>query len=181
MEMKINKRKAVSLLELLLVICFLGIVFIGVSTINIFFWRNINTIQRRTEVQNDVIFVLSHIRKTALRAVGDKQEVPIDFSTNRIWVDRNANARRDVPPDEQVAYTYNAGTRTLSLVGVSSTDVISKKIRSFSMSAGATVNSFQVAFIDCWDPYEKKEACGRLENPQMNVTMQLTMPMVSFK
>lgn len=171
------KIKSVTLIELLITLCLLGIITLMISTVNLFFWSNFNGIQRKLELQNDALFIISHIRKTALHVVGDANRSPICNTGSNIleWVvDGDANGIQEA--GDPIG-TYSMVNNVLSFDVNSNTEVVSRKVTFFSSQLGASRNNITVDFKACWNP--SVNTCGKIENPIINVTMKIIMPMVS--
>jgi len=187
MKEKQNKiGKALTLLELLVSICLLSLVVLMLSSINVFFWNNYNGIQRKAGVQNDVLYIISHIRKTSLRVVGDNGNPPIyAVGANKLglFIDKDADG---VWSSGDVRYSYVLTGNKLDFGTASSgplpNEVVSEKIIVFNSQAGTgkKLNTMTVNFSVCSNP-KVPATCGKMENPQMNVTMNITMPMVSHE
>lgn len=176
-----KNKKGLTLIEMLIAVTLIGMITLSLASINVFFWSNFNGIQRKSELQNEALFIISHIRKTALKVVGDINRNPIVFAgldNLTWWEDANANGTQDQFIDSIVTYS-RAANNVLSKTGGVDAGTISRKVTFFSSQVGSTINNVTVDFRECWNP-SSLATCGRVDNPTMNVTMRIIMPMVSI-
>jgi prepilin-type N-terminal cleavage/methylation domain-containing protein len=196
--------KAVTLLELLIAMVLIGMIVLGLHTIEIFSRFHILASDRRVKLQNDATYVLEHLAKTMLNAVGDVGDAsrnPIETNTIegdnalRIWTDTNSNGQRDTG-DKQVAYRYNATNYEIwyysNYTDAPDTyEVITKGIirPDFNTNIDATQptyfvyssanNYIEAQITACWDPDEDPNACATADNPSITMKACINMPSVS--
>ena len=196
----INKKYATSLTELLVAIALIGLLVLGISSLDTYSRFHLLDSDRRVQIQNDVSYVLEHMAKnitgTANRggAIGDVNQqtintaVPIQGDpTIRIWVDNNPNGIREGPPeDDEIAYRYTGYQiwyyaicrgPNCNWAGSATPEVIAYKITGFQRNW--TDNYISANITVCWDPAETHHSCGTIDNPQVNMITRIKMPSVS--
>lgn len=108
-----QRLRAVTLLELLISIVLVSIIIMGLSNIEIFSRHQVTTADRRAKMQNQVSYVLEHMNKTMLRAIGNTgnwavQEIPgTTLSGFRVRIDDGADSIGVAADDDTwVAYIH---------------------------------------------------------------------------
>lgn len=120
--MKPRHKQSVTLIELLIAISLLGILALAFTSIDLFSRYHVLTADRRTQVQNEASFVLEHMSKEVVKAIGNERingentVVDIIESTGggereriKIYIDANGNGLRETVAgtDYWIAYRYN--------------------------------------------------------------------------
>jgi len=195
--MKPNHKRAITLIELLVSIVLLWIVLLGLYGIDIFSHQQFIASDKRSKVQNEASFVLSHISKNLLRAIGDidpaNQAVTITAGGNTAiilaTIDSSSDGIRNFPGDSIIGYCFNnnacgpaAGATTMVFNGnMSASPAVAEVIANHVQSFNAVLNQnyLNLTISTCWDPDGTPLACGTLDNPSMNLTSIIKMPSVS--
>src|SRR3989338_5081842 len=108
-------KKSITLLELLIAITLLSVIVLGFTSIDLFSRYHVLTADRRAKVQNEASYVLEHMAKEMVRAIGDFNNPAVSITTTpsgnpliRVWVDANRNGIRDsvAGGDREIAYRY---------------------------------------------------------------------------
>lgn len=196
-----NNKRGVTLLELLIAIALLGIMVVGLSSIETFSRYQITGSDRRVQLQQNAAFVMEHMAKNINRAMGNRViSNPVDgkFSigdcapqvfTFGIKVDTN----NDGAADRIIGYKSDPCLRTVlycsdCLVEDCGGDEcnsalgwqgISSKISDFSLANPVADNYISVNITACWDPDGSPDACGSVDNPVVNLSSRIPMPSVS--
>lgn len=111
-----NKRiRSVTLIELLIAISLLSVVVLVLSSIDFFSRHHVISSDRRAKLQNEASFVLEHMSKEIIRAIGNERingqnsVVMIGIiggNAISVYIDANQNGRRDLPNDRWIAYRF---------------------------------------------------------------------------
>lgn len=202
-------RKSITLVELLIAIVLIGMIVLGLHSIELFSRFHIIASDRQAKLQNEIAYVLEHMSKKMLNAVGntnatDPGQRPI--ATNSIEVDNtiqirtdtNSNGQRD-SGDKQIAYRYRAPdyqiwyysnyTDCLDYADPSCYEVITHKIIRPDFSTDTTQpthftysssnNYLDLQITACWDPDGDPNACGTPDNPSITMRARINMPSAS--
>ncbi len=117
------KKAAVSLLELLVALILLSILVLSISSVVNFSRYHVINADKRARVQNDVSFVLAHMRKSVQRGIGDTNNPPLVTITNgfRVRVDNNVllPTPGNYSDDSWLNYALSANTLSFSCTQVS--------------------------------------------------------------
>jgi hypothetical protein len=110
-------KRAITLLELLLAISLLGVVALGMASLDIFSRYYLRSIERSSLVQNELAYVLDHMAKIIGvgvfgGAIGDLNNPPLKIYRVpnegwilKVFIDKNRNGRKDPEPQDMwVAY-----------------------------------------------------------------------------
>lgn len=198
MKPKINS--AITLIELIISIVLLGMVMMGFYGIDMFSRNQFIGIDRKAKVENDAVFVLAHISKNLLRAIGDVDpanaalNISPGANTGRIIakIDSNGDGMRD-GSDADIGYCFNLSgcnntpvrnyaivfNSNLSATPQPAAETIATHVRSFN--AVQNGNFLNVTISTCWNPTGSPRPCGTLDNPAFNSTSIIRMPSVSAK
>lgn len=194
------KKIGVTLFELLIAITLLSAIILGLSNIEIFSRTHLISSDRRAQLQNEASYILEHMTKYLLRAVGNPNEQPIGgYSDNRgfrIRIDDNpANGRVDTG-DTWVAYRHigntinfysNAGTNDLPLGPAGTPEVIANHVcvtvNPFDADTSSWglvletpgVNQFDITIRSRWDTSQPQSQ----GNPQIDLDTSVVAPSVS--
>ena len=192
----INQKKAITLMELLIAVSLVGLLSIGMWSIDLFSRHQLMTSDRRARVQNEASFALEHMAKEIIKAIGDKDNPAVSTAAIasdtaiRIYVDLASDGQspgdgqRGTSGDRWRAYRYRgAGAPASSryqiwyypnYINPSSTyEVISKKISYFAPTA--IDNYVNIDLKSRYDP----SADVTIDNPQVEMRVNLKMPAVS--
>lgn len=115
-----NKKRGVTLIELLIAIALIGALSLGIWSIDLFSRYQLRNSESRARVENDITFVIEHITKAIVGrqgrggAIGDINNPAmlagyylIDSMPGVIiWIDRNGNGERD-GSDVRIAYQWH--------------------------------------------------------------------------
>jgi len=193
-----------TLIELLVSICLLGIVILGVGSLDLFSRSQFFLTDRKVNIQNEASYVLSHISKNLMMAIGDMNNTAVNITNAgnvttflTIWDDTNKNGRREnYPVDTQKSYATSVISCVSPLLytlyyinnytGCSSPkEVIATHVKFFNVSscdANPTIrNCVKVNISTCWDPSESRRPCGSMENPAFNMSASVRMLSVSAR
>jgi prepilin-type N-terminal cleavage/methylation domain-containing protein len=202
------RRQAVTLMELLVAIVLISVIILGFSNIDLFSRWNVLTSDRRAKAQNEASYVLEHIGRDILSAIGNER---IDGAGNvvnistasgvtllRFFVDSDASGVRDSASDYWSAYSFTAsGGDAYKLrhcrqcadatCGSCTTgwETLSSRITQFTPSLdtsgpGSTLadNLIVLKVISCWDITDAS-TCGSRDNPSVTMQSRAKMPSVS--
>jgi hypothetical protein len=183
--MRPDIEKSVTLLELILCIVLMSMVILGFYSIDMFSHRQVLSTDRKSKLQNEAAYVLNHISKTLMTAVGDVAHRAVDptdvsgmTSTIIVHNDSTPDGAWDPVNDAVVSYTYDL-VNTIDFTDSSgTTETLSRHVKSFNANLiGSTVT---VNITACWDPAETGgKICGSTENPSFNLTNAITIPAFS--
>ncbi len=184
--MNLNFNRAITLIELLISICLLGMVLVGLYSIDLFSRRQFLTTDKKGQVQNEAIYMISHINKNLMMAIGDSSTAvtfpPTSGLTINATIDFNHNGASD---DGTSQYCFNNtvcgnsnGSYSLYFTRPAAAyELLSSHVKSFSANKSGSLVRFNIT--TCWDPAEISQSCGSLDNPAFDVTSSVRMPSVS--
>jgi hypothetical protein len=191
--MKPNKNRAITLVELIISIVLLGMVMLGFYGIDMFSRQQFLAADKRSKVQNEATFVLSHISKHMLTVIGDVDNPALviansGLNTTSIFAvnDTHADGVRNLTDDLNLTYCFNNATcnaaaqpYTLVFVPVpaATAEVLARHVQVFNVTQNGNYLTMQIS--TCWQPSGTPKACGTLDNPSMNLTNIIKMPSVS--
>lgn len=200
--------------ELAIAISLLGILAVGIWSTDNFIHHQLICATRRTEIQNELSFIIDHMTKRITGAgqqggaIGDytnesdvwesapiRTEWPGDGVLIKIYIDRNANGKRDAG-DIRIAYRYvgapspNAyqlwyyprcdGQYCTNASGDNDHGVLSYRIRDLNFYGETHYwpwnNYLPITMQGCWDPDNSPLACGTYENPSIKMTARIMIP-----
>lgn len=195
------KNKSLTLIELIICLTLMLVMVVGFSTVDTFIRYNVVIAARRSEVQNQASFLISHISKQINRAIGSTAlggQRPIDtfpIGTNsalEIYVDAGADhigsgdARYGTEGDCWRAYrvcdatspscaAYQIGYyNNYTNPNVAPDDILVSNVRTFPVPV-RTGNYVQVGFTACWNP----AAGASYDNPCVTILSKIKMPSVA--
>ncbi|MFZ2356816.1 MAG: hypothetical protein WAW67_03210, partial [Candidatus Omnitrophota bacterium] len=117
------KKAAVSLLELLVALILLSILVLSISSVVNFSRYHVINADKRARIQNDVSFVLAHMRKSVQRGIGDSMtNKPLESIANgfKVRVDNNTTVTPgNYNDDWWLNYALSANTLSFSCTQVS--------------------------------------------------------------
>ena len=105
--MKSRLNKSLSLVELLIAVSIFALIVVGFSNIDTFSRYHVVNSDRRVKLQNDASYVLEHMAKETIRAIGNESingtdtvvktiDNPNDKSI-QIYIDASGNGKREAP------------------------------------------------------------------------------------
>ena len=188
--MKFNPDKSVTLLELLIAMSLLGLLVIGISSIETFSRYQLTSAGIRSRLQSEVSFLLEHMAKNINRAIGDYNNYPITNISDgiKIRIDSNPDGKLDDASDIEIAYRYNITPYQVwyyenYLTPSSSYETIARNITVFNTPYSSSNNYVEVNATACACPDPPcesiKEPCGTMKNPNVTMTNRIEMPSVS--
>lgn len=155
------KKAAVTLLELLVALILLSILVLSISSVVNFSRYHVINADKRARIQNDVSFVLAHMRKSVQRGIGDTNNPPLVTIANgfKVRVDNNTTATPgNYNDDWWLNYALSANTLSFSCTQISgaspacpSAENLSTKIVSgavFGAIPAVPANGFNYYFRD---------------------------------
>ncbi|MBN1912841.1 MAG: type II secretion system protein [Candidatus Omnitrophica bacterium] len=195
--MRPHSNKATTLLELIIAVILLGILVVGLSSIETFSRRHLRTTDQRTRLQNDLSYLLEHMARNINHAIGLSSEtVVLDpspcsggdcritvFIDNLSATDPDLLGMRD-SADYNISYSFNSSSHTVYYYKnyvdeFSSKEVVASNIETFMPSYSDTNNYIEVNASACWDP--SLGTCGEeIRNPQVDMNNRIEMPAVSI-
>ena len=147
---------------------------------------------KRSKIQNEAMYTLSHMSKHLLTAIGDVDNPALlvaNSSGNTTYIqatiDSNLDGVRNAS-DGTVTYCFNNATcngaaqpYTVVFVPMApgSAEILAKHVRSFQVVQN--VNFLNMSITTCWNPSGTPQACGTMDNPAMNMSNIIRMPSVS--
>lgn len=155
------KKAAVTLLELLIAIILLSALVLSISSIVNFSRYHVINSDKRAQVQNELSFVLAHMKKSVQRGIGDTNNKPLGIISDgfRVRVDNNTIATPgNYSDDWWLNYALSGNTLSFSCTQVSasspacpSAENLSTKIVSgavFGAIPAVPANGFNYNFFD---------------------------------
>lgn len=172
-------KKAVTLVELVIVSILISVFVISISVVQLFVHNQFLSNERKIQVQNDAQFVIEHIVGQAYLAVGDVIAAPVDitFVNELIIYQKNEmvyNIRNNL--DFPIKYIYKAPNISYLANPTIVPEILSRKITQFDVDYKSGDNFFTVNITACWRP---SGVCGSIENPSINFKTRVIMPQVS--
>ncbi|MCX5708102.1 MAG: prepilin-type N-terminal cleavage/methylation domain-containing protein [Candidatus Omnitrophica bacterium] len=197
--MKPNNNRAITLIELIISVVLLGMVMLGFYGIDMFSRQQFLAADKRSKVQNEANYALSHMSKHLLAAIGDFDNPAVIITSSGAnnakivaTIDSVADGVRNTSSgsDCNIGYCFNdagcnAAAQAYTILfnsNISSSsppaaEVIARHVRSFNVTQNG--NYLTMHIITCWQPSGTPKACGTLDNPAMNLTNIIKMPSVS--
>lgn len=188
--MKLNPDKSVTLIELLIAMSLLGLLVIGISSVDTFSRYQLTSANLRSKLQNEVSFLLEHMAKNINMAIGGVNDtiVTIDDSDRRIrvYIDSNTTGTKGKRDDNdyEIAYQFNATPYNVTYFpdftnSPSSYETVAHNITIFNVTYTKTPtltnNYVEVIANAC----ANSTSCGTINNPNVNMTSRIEMPSVS--
>lgn len=183
-----RQKRAITLIELLVAIALSGLLIVGISSLNTFAQFHLMTSVRRAQVQNEASLVLEHMAKNIAQGIGSLNMPAAVKHDSEEWIkvrwDRNSNGQPDnddgwiayryIPAQNEIQYHANYSASSWPTTGG---EVISRKVTYFS--CGITDNYIFADITACVDPDGDPNACGNIDNPQVEMKCRIKMPGVS--
>jgi type II secretory pathway pseudopilin PulG len=187
----------ITLVELLVAIALIGLLVVGISSLDTYARFYLLTSDRRTQIQNEGSYILEHMTKNIRKAIGSVSNPGALRHSSEAWIkarpDRNGNGRPDddgstdwiayryIPANYEIQYheQYPPGEREPEDWPETGGKVISHRLAGFSFDLTDTNNTVFVDIAVCWDPSEANEECGNVDNPQVYMRTRIKMPAVS--
>ena len=197
--MKPSNNRAITLIELIISMILLGMVMLGFYGIDMFSRQQFIATDKRSKVQNEAMFVLSHISKNLLAAIGDFDNpaliiTNVSGNTSIIFatIDSSSDGVRNLAYDKNISYCFsstgcnNTGAPLANTMFFNSNinasvppaaEIIARHVQSFNATLNGNYLTMRIS--TCWQPSGTPRACGTLDNPAMNMTNVIKMPSVS--
>jgi hypothetical protein len=186
--MRPDSRKAITLLELIISTVLLGMVVLGFYSIDLFSRNQFLTADRRAKMLNEAFFVVGHMSKQLMTAIGSANAVAFTTAggmtaTITATVDSTPDGAWNSTNDSTIRYTYNSASFTLDFnpnitaMPAPTPEILATHVK--YLNAYQTGNCVSVNIMTCWDPAESQHPCGSLANPSFNITSAVKMPSVS--
>jgi len=191
---RIKLIKGLTLLELIIALAISAFIVLAIHNITVYTNFHVLTADRRAKAQNEASFCLEHMSKEIAKAIGNEK---IDGANNLVYVsadavsvfiDYSGNGKRDAS-DNWIKYTFEESAGSLYYCANCSdaacadcnspegNETLSDRIFYFSPSFND--NLVNINITACYDPLERKFACGSRDNPTANLTTRIKMPQVS--
>ncbi|MFH1767550.1 MAG: hypothetical protein ABH858_00125 [Candidatus Omnitrophota bacterium] len=103
------RRSGLSLVEMIAAIIMLLVIILAASSMEFSVSGFFESSRKRANILNEMTFVLEHLAKNVLRAVGDINDPGIEVVTADKLI-----MRQGIGSPKYVLYTYNSGTNTLN-------------------------------------------------------------------
>lgn len=148
-------------MELLISLMLLSVIIFSFSAVENFSRNAVLNTERRAKVQNDISFILSHMKKNVQRGIGDTTNPPLVSIVDgfKVRVDNNTTATPgDYSDDWWLNYTLAANTLSFSCTVVSgaspacpaaenlSTKIVGGAV--FAVIPAVPVSGFNYNFLD---------------------------------
>jgi hypothetical protein len=193
--MRPHRKQSVTLMELLICMALLGMVVLGVFSIDTFSRHHLTDSGNRAKVQSDVSLILEHMARNIPLAVGDTDNYPLRFQASRrllIRIDSNQNGILD-SNDNWVCYgkdniagsilqycsNYSESIGSCYIDWDTLSSRIVSNINSTYMIFNNTTNFLTVNITGCL--YPLRSDCGSAANPIVNMSSRIKMPSVSSR
>jgi len=174
---------------------------LGFYGIDVFSRQQFIATDKRSKIQNEAMYVLSHVSKNLLGAIGDVVDPPLTITpsagntaTLRATIDSFADGVKNSTNDSNISYCFgstncnnaaaaastvyfNSNISAVAPATVPAAEVLARHVRTFNVTQSG--NFLTVRITTCWDPAETSQACGTLDNPALNMTNIIKMPSVS--
>jgi len=181
---------AISLVELVISIVLLGLVITGFYGIEVFSRYHLLTSDRRAKLQNEVSFLVEHMSKNLVVAMGDFDNSAVTSSGGTVtaYVDENDDGIRDTSVAARIRYCYGSNDCGITAVanavyfqaGANAGELLVRRVTNFAVALDATDRNLLVIDLSaCWDPAETNSACGSSDNPSIALQTTIRMPSVS--
>jgi type II secretory pathway component PulJ len=191
--MRFNQNKSLTLIELIIAVSLVGVIILGINSINIFSHYQVISSDRRAKLQNDLSYCLEHITKEGMKAIGNERvfgsnsAVYASGSTLSFFIDGNKNGRIDGVNTTTGDYwiRYSLASNQLSYCSTCTTatscsncSVLSNKITAFTPSKAANFSSgtyIDVLITGRWTP----GSAVSTDNPEASMRSTIQLPSVS--
>ncbi|RJO65032.1 MAG: prepilin-type N-terminal cleavage/methylation domain-containing protein [Candidatus Omnitrophota bacterium] len=194
------KKRAFTLVELLLALALAGVVIIGFTSLDTFGRYQVMTTDRLAKAQNELTLVADHMSKQVSKGIGNevlfgirtvaRSDPIIPYVALRVYADTNNNGIRD---DVWIAYRWrDAGPDAYQVQYCAQCQnancnncntgwqVISGNVSFFQPTYFTGDNFVEVTVEACWDPGNATYPCGEPRNPRAEATFGIKMPSVSL-
>ena len=209
--LKLKEKKAVTLAELLIAASLLGMLSVGIWSIDRFVHYHLFNTSRRAKLESEAALIIEHITKkitgsgTQGGAIGNKLNPavelrwPGDGEIVKIYIDRNANGIRD-GNDVWIAYRHmDSGPYVSQLwyypqcLGVDCSlstiqpGCLSYRIRRFNIQdhdGGAYPyhdENYLPIYLFACWDPDNSPICGSVENPAVEMRVRIKLPSVSLR
>ncbi len=184
--------KAITLAELLIAVSLLGLLSVGIWSIDRFSRHHLITSDKHAQAQNQASVAMEHMAKNIGKAIGNRAvpaENPVSLApiggdtAIRVYIDSAldgsspGDGRRGTEGDHWIAYRYRASTGQIWYYAdypASPREVIAKRISAFT--PGVSENYVSI-FIK--SKYDYSSSAG-IDNPEVEIKTNIRMPAVSL-
>lgn len=185
-----NNNRAVTLLELVIAISLFGLVFLSVSTLDLFSRTQFLKIDLRTQLQNELSPALEDIRKGIMRGVGDATNESVRFpfaNTMDTRIDINCMpwgtgcTPGNYADDVWQRYSYNSSMHSIRFypdASVNSYRVLSAKILNASFSRSPSNYGMIIINVTARTDPTKSESS---ENVEINLIVNAALRSASLQ
>lgn len=179
--------RAITLTELLVAISLIGLVIIGIGSLEVFARRHLLAADRRARLQNEDSLALEHITKHLNQAIGNITDTPIQaqtISSIQVRIDSNQNGQVDLT-DTSVYYRRSGTNVQFSTNGANwqnlATHIVAPGAAGFPnggfIITTPQINQFDITITSRWDP--GVAATVNADNPQIQMQTSVVAPSVS--
>jgi len=192
MSRSLRPGKAISLVELIISIALLALVITGFFGIEVFSRYHLITADRRAKLQNEASYLVAHMSKHLLVAMGDFEHDAVARTASGTgfyidaFIDDDADGIRSATAASRIRYCYQSGDCGMASqdytvffrAGTNPGELIVRRIKHFNVSLDETENNLlAVNLTACWDP--SRADCGTSDNPSVSIQTKIRMPSVS--
>lgn len=129
---QVSLKKSVTLVELIISIALLGIIVLGASAFHLASERFLSSSDKKTQVLNELTFILQHLHKNILTATGTVDSPGLVDSGSQLQITQ---------PSGTVTYTFDVANNTISFEGENlTTKFVESAGYNFSFEAGPDVD-----------------------------------------
>lgn len=111
-------KSGVTLVELIIAMSLLGIVVLGATTFDLASRQFLTSSERKTQVLNELTFILEHMNKNVHKATGDISNLGLIIpggSGGQIWIRQDSNLTpQNYNDDKWLRYSYNSNNYNLN-------------------------------------------------------------------
>ena len=118
-------KHSITLVELLLAVALIGLLIVGISSLDSFARLNLITSDRRVQLQNELTLVLEDMSRSIFRATGNNIDRGIASIPNgfQVRVDNN-NTPEDYTDDDWIDYTLSGNRINKDAASLNTRDII---------------------------------------------------------
>ena len=191
-----NRRRALTLMELVISLVLFSMIVLGIANIEIFCKHAFMGTDRKTRIMNEATYIVEHMSKYIRKAIGDAQNFPVSNdpiagitcdNITRVWIDYNENGIRD-DGDRQIVYCFNNASHTIDyypgfwtlpepFTDNTAHETISRNTIACISDFASNKGYVDINVTTCWNA---SIPCGTMDNPKMTLQTRITMPSVSI-
>ncbi len=147
--LKIRKRSAMTLIELLLSLIFLMVILLAATSFHLSSEEFVRSSQRRAAVMNDLSFVLDHLHKNITQVTGTIYNQGITWDGTSLSLRQDLNTPQtpiNFADDTWRTYIFDSDAHTITFVGEELTDRFISLDTLNVFDAGITMNGLACRF-----------------------------------